>query len=1162
MSTRPTNPPTSIPAVRKIERLLVANRSEIATRVFRSAHEMGIRTVAIYSHEDRYALHRFKADEGYQIGKQGEPIRSYLNIDAIVDLCVNHQIDAVHPGYGFLSENPEFARALESAGVLFIGPSVKSLESLGDKTSARELAQSAGVPVLGGTNHALTSLEEASEVALALGYPVIVKAAKGGGGRGMRVVESPDQLAAALEAAQREAKTAFGSDECFIERFVRAARHLEVQLIGDRHGNLKHLYERDCSVQRRHQKVVEIAPAPNLDPAIREALCEAALKIGRQVGYENAGTVEFLYDVDAQQFYFIEVNPRIQVEHTVTEEVTGYDIVRTQILVAQGYPLESEEVGLPPQSEIRTSGFALQCRVTTEDPANQFRPDYGRISHYRSAAGLGIRLDAGTAFSGAVVNPFYDSMLVKVTARARSLAEASRRMDRCLHEFRVRGVKTNIPFLIRMVNHPKFLAGEATTRLIDQTPELFELPKRLDRATKLLTYLAETIVSGNPLVAGRPVAKRRDPAPLPALPHSATPPQGTRDVFRREGAEGLVRWIKQQKGLLITDTTMRDAHQSLLATRVRTFDMLQIAPAYSQLASSLFSLEMWGGATFDTSMRFLKESPWQRLADLSEAVPNILAQMLLRASNAVGYTNYPDNVVRLFVREAVQAGMDIFRVFDALNWEENMYVAMDAVLAEGGICEAAICYTGDLQNPKRTKYDVKYYVTLAKLLEARGAHLLAIKDMAGLCKPGSAVILMRALREEIGIPIHFHTHDTAGIQAASILAAAGEGLSIADAALAPMSGGTSQVNLNTLVEALRFTDRQSSLETDSLTELATYWQAVREFYLPFESQVLPATGDLYDHEMPGGQYTNLYQQARALGLADRWSEICRAYAHVNQLLGDIVKVTPTSKAVGDMALFLVANDLSAAEVLTTERALAFPASVIDLVGGRMGQPPGGFPSEVIRVILGDQKPVLQRPGESLPPADLEAAKTTAADITGDSPNDQDAVTYLLYPKVFEEFVSHHATFGDVSHLPTPNFFYGQEPGEEIAVDIEKGKRLIIKFLAVGQPHPDATRTVFFELNGQPREITVVDHALEPDVKASIKADPKDPSQVAASMPGMVITVAVNEGDKVKEGQKLMVLEAMKMETTINAPRAGTVTAIQTPAGTQVEAGDLLVTIQA
>ena len=820
--------------IRPIHKLLVANRSEIATRVFRTASELGIRTVAIYSHEDRFALHRFKADEGYQIGQPGEPIGSYLNIDAIVDLCRKHHIDAVHPGYGFLSENPRFAAALDAAGVLFIGPSVQALEDLGDKTRAREIAKAAGVPVLEGTDAAIRDPQEACEIAERLGYPVILKASKGGGGRGMRVVRSGQELLPALEAAQREANTAFGSDEVFLEKFVERARHIEVQLLGDRHNGLVHLYERDCSVQRRHQKVVEVAPAPNLAPKVREAMCAAALKIGRAVGgeatcYDNAGTVEFLLDVDTHQFYFIEVNPRIQVEHTVTEEVTGIDVVRSQILIAQGYRLVSEEVGLPDQAEIRTSGFAIQCRVTTEDPESEFRPDYGKISHYRSAAGLGIRLDAGTAFSGAVVNPYYDSMLVKVTARAKTLAAAASRMDRCLREFRIRGVKTNIPFLIQLVNHKTFLAGEATTRLIDSTPELLELPRRQDRASRLLTFLGETIVNGNPLVIGRPQATRRVPAPLPELPHGKPIPEGTKDIFREGGVKGLIDWIGQQRGLLLTDTTMRDAHQSLLATRVRSYDMLQIAPAYAHLAPGLFSLEMWGGATFDTSMRFLQESPWQRLADLREAIPNILTQMLLRASNAVGYTNYPDNVVRLFVREAVAAGMDLFRVFDALNWEVNMKVAIEAVLAEGGICEASLCYTGDLQNPNRTKYDLKYYVELAKKLEQMGAHLLAIKDMAGLLKPRAAVTLMRALRQEIGIPIHLHTHDTAGIQASTILAAAGEGLQIADAALAPMSGGTSQVNLNNLVEALRFTEREADLDTDALTQLATYWQAAREF---------------------------------------------------------------------------------------------------------------------------------------------------------------------------------------------------------------------------------------------------------------------------------------------------------------------------------------------
>ncbi|MEM6471891.1 MAG: pyruvate carboxylase, partial [Planctomycetota bacterium] len=1100
-----------------------------------------------------------------QIGESGEPIRSYLNIEAIVALCKKHNIDAVHPGYGFLSERAAFAEALQEAGVVFVGPSVNSLKQLGDKMSARKLAEAAGVPVLGGKNKPLQDADEAIEIASQMGFPVMLKAAHGGGGRGMRVVQSAEELPAALEQAKRESQTAFGSDEVFVEKFVQRARHIEVQIVGDG-TNLIHLFERDCSVQRRHQKVVELAPAPNLDPEVRQGLCDAALKIGQAVGaegscYENAGTVEFLLDTDSNKFFFIEVNPRIQVEHTVTEEVTGIDIVRTQILIAQGNKLTSDAVAVPAQEEIHTTGFAMQCRVTTEDPENQFRPDYGRITHYRSAAGLGIRLDAGSAFSGAVVNPFYDSMLVKVSARAATLAHAASRMDRCLQEFRIRGVKTNIPFLLKLINHPTFLAGEATTRLIDNTPELFELPKRRDRATKLLTFLGETIVNGNALVTGRPIATRRVPAPVPVVDSKATPPKGTKDVFRESGIKGLVSWIEKQEGLLLTDTTMRDAHQSLLATRVRSYDMLRIATAYSMNASKLFSLEMWGGATFDTSMRFLKESPWQRLADLREAVPNILTQMLLRASNAVGYTNYPDNVVRLFVREAVQAGMDVFRVFDALNWQENMRVAMEAVIEEGGICEAAVCYTGDLQNPKRTKYNLQYYVDLAKQLEKMGAHLLAIKDMAGLLKPKAAVTLIRALKQEIGIPIHLHTHDTAGIQASTILAAADEGLQIADAALAPLSGGTSQVNLNSLVEALRDTPRQSEISTESLTELATYWQAAREFYLPFESYVLPATGDLYEHEMPGGQYTNLFQQARALGLSDRWAEVCRAYAQVNALFGDIVKVTPTSKAVGDMALFLVANEMSADEVLTSEKALAYPASVLDLIGGRMGQPPGGFPENVIAKVLGDQQPLLSRPGESMPDADVEQAKKDAAALTGDAESARDAVTQLLYAKVFADFASHQQSYGDVSILPTPNFFYGQEPGEEIAVDIEKGKRLIVKFLTVGQANPDGSRTVFFELNGQPREVTVIDKSLEPETKAAVKADESDPNQVAASMPGMVITVAAAEGDKVKEGQKLMVLEAMKMETTINAPKTGVVKKIQTPAGTQVSAGDLLVVLE-
>lgn len=1147
--------------MKPIKKLLAANRSEIATRVFRSAHELGIRTVAIYSHEDRFALHRFKADEAYQIGKPGEPIRSYLDIESIVDICKRYEIDAVHPGYGFLSENPDFATALEAAGITFVGPSVKALEQLGDKVSARNIAIKANVPVLPGSSQALASLDEAKEVAAKMGYPIMLKAAKGGGGRGMRMVDDESQLAAALDSAQREALTAFGSNEVFVEKLVKNARHLEVQLLGDDHGNLIHLFERDCSVQRRHQKVVELAPAPNLDPKVAAKLHEAALAIGNAVGYRAAGTVEFLYDTDSSEFYFIEVNPRIQVEHTVTEEVTGIDLVRAQILVSMGHQLGDTEVELPTQAEVHVNGFAMQCRVTTEDPSNQFRPDYGRITHYRSAGGLGIRLDAGSAFSGAVVNPFYDSMLVKVTARGRTLKEAAGRMGRCLQEFRIRGVKTNIPFLTQMIANDVFLEGRATTRLIDSTPNLFKLPTRRDRATRLLRYLANVIVNGNDLVKDRPVATRKEPAPVPEFRKGDPLPKGTRDRLKELGPVKFADWVRDQKSLLITDTTMRDAHQSLLATRLRTHDMLEIADTYARRAPEFFSLEMWGGATFDTSMRFLKESPWGRLEQMRERVPNILFQMLLRASNAVGYTNYPDNVVKLFVKEAAEAGIDVFRVFDALNWIENMQVAMDAVLESGAICEASICYTGDILDPDRQKYSLKYYVDLAQQLEKMGAHILAIKDMAGLCKPAAAKLLVKTLKQEIGIPIHFHTHDTAGIQAASILAAADEQLDIADAALSSLSGGTSQVNMNTLVEAIRFSDRASELSTPVLTELSTYWKAVREFYLPFESESLSASGDLYEHEMPGGQYTNLYQQARALGLADRWTEVCHIYAEVNMMFGDIVKVTPTSKAVGDMALFMVAGDLSVEDVLNSSRDLSPPASVIDLLSGMMGQPPGGFPENAQKAVLRDRPVVTGRPGASMPPIDFEVNRAKLTESLGRTATDRECVTHVLYPKVYEDFIDHQKQFGDVSILPTPYFFYGLESTEEIAVDIEEGKRLILRFLAVGQPKPDGTRTVFFELNGQPREVEVIDRSLESSIVTAVKADPANPTHVAASMPGMVINVAVKVGDTVKPGEKLVVLEAMKMETTINADKGGTVKELHVKTGSQVEAGDLLIIIE-
>ena len=1144
--------------MRLIKKLLVANRSEIAIRVFRSAHELGIRTVAIYAHEDRFALHRFKADESYLVGRPGEPIRSYLDINAIVAIAKAHDVDAIHPGYGFLSENPEFAAACHRAGIIFVGPRVELLKTLGDKTAARELAKQAGVPILAGSSKPVVGFHDALTIATELGWPVMLKAAHGGGGRGMRVVHGEDELAVALESAQRESKTAFGSASVFVEKFIKRARHIEVQLLGDMHGNLVHLFERDCSVQRRHQKVVEMAPAPNLAPEMRDAICAAAMAIGKTARYENAGTVEFLVDTDTNRFYFIEVNPRIQVEHTVTEEITGIDIVRRQLRVAEGWKLSDPQVGLGDQSQIRSMGTAIQCRVTTEDPENRFLPDYGRMTAYRSASGPGIRLDAGTAFSGAVVTPYFDSLLVKVTSRGLTHEEAAGHIERCLQEFRVRGVKTNIPFLINLVTHPEFLAGKCTTRFIDETPALFDFPIRRDRATRLLEYLADIIVNGNPLTKGRPAAARRTQAPLPEFDRLATPPAGTRTKLQELGPRKFAEWLRQQNRLFITDTTMRDAHQSLLATRMRTFDMLAIADAYARMAPGLFSLEMWGGATFDTSMRFLKECPWDRLLQLRERIPNVLFQMLLRASNAVGYTNYPDNVVQAFVKESAASGIDVFRVFDPLNWVPNMRVAIDAVVESGAICEAAVCYTGDVLDPKRTKYALDYYVQLAKELEKAGAHMLAIKDMAGLCKPFAAGKLVAALRAEIGIPIHFHTHDTSGAQVAAALEAARNGASVVDAAFASFAGLTSQPNLNALVEAARNTPLDTGLDPEPLRHLSHYWAAVREHYTAFECGMKAPDPDLYLHEMPGGQFTNLLEQAKALGLGDRWEEVCRAYADVNRLLGDIVKVTPTSKSVGDLALMLVTNGMRADELLTDSREIAFPESVIDLLAGRMGQPPGGFPAAVVKRIVRDADLVTGRPGESLPPADFAAAARKATDVIGRTASPREVLSWLLYPRVFQDFAQHRTKHGDVSVIPTPAFLEGPKPGEELAISIEPGKTLVVRLLTVGEPHADGTRTVFFELNGQPRSVSVADKSLEAKIQRRPKAAVGDAREVGAPMPGLIVTVAVRPGDTVTKGQKLLSLEAMKMETTVYAERDGKVAEVLVSPGTPVEAAELVV----
>ena len=1145
-----------------MKKLLALNRSEIAIRILRAADELGLRTVAIYSQEDRLSLHRFKADEAYLVGEGKGPVEAYLDVEGIVALALEKGVDAIHPGYGFLAENPALPQACERAGIAFIGPSARILELLGDKTEARRLAQQAGIPVLPGTERPVANARQAEKMAREIGFPLIVKAALGGGGRGMRVVEDAAGFPGLLEEASREAAAAFGNGAVFIERFVRRARHIEVQILGDRHGGILHLHERDCSVQRRHQKVVEVAPAVSLDEGTRASLAGAAVTLARAAGYYNAGTVEFLVDADSGAWYFIEVNPRIQVEHTVTEMVTGIDLVRCQIQVAQGLALHGPEMNLPPQDRVPLYGYALQCRITTEDPSNGFVPDYGKLSTYRSAAGFGIRLDGGSAYSGAVIAPYYDSLLVKATAWGREFRHACQRMDRSLREFRVRGVKTNIPFLENVVNHADFQEGRVTTRWLEETPALFRFAPRRDRATRLLSYLGDTIVNGNPAVAGKPKPRRMAPAPTP--PHdSSAPPEGTRQLLQRLGPEGFAQWTLRQKGLLLTDTTFRDAHQSLLATRVRTYDMLGIANFVSHRLHDLYSLEMWGGATFDALLRFLHEDPFARLRQLRQAIPNICFQMLLRASNAVGYTAYPDNVVAAFIQEAASQGIDIFRIFDSLNWLPNMKVSMEAVRRTSSVCEAAVCYTGDILDPRRDKYPIAYYVRMARELERMGAHILAIKDMAGLCQPYAAEKLVRALRREVGIPIHFHTHDTSGINAASVLKAADAGVHVADAAVASMSGQTSHPNLNSIVAALAHHRRASGLSLDALNEYANYWEVVREFYAPFDTAPKSGTAEVYLHEMPGGQYTNFREQAESMGLGERWHELARTYADVNMAFGDIVKVTPSSKVVGDMAIFLLTHDMTMEQFarLGPDHALTLPTSVIDMFMGALGEPEGGWPKKLSETILRGAKPNRGRPGAQLPKADLEEVAAAIEKKIGRRPADDEVLSYLMYPEVFLKFAKARQAWGDVDVLPTPQFYYGMERGQDISVTIEPGKALAIKFQTVGEPHPDGTRTVFFELNGQPREVSVRDRGLEVKVKARRKADPAQPGEIGAPIPGVVSIVAVGLGQTVRKDDRLLVMEAMKMQSTVYAPVAGRVKELLVQPGQHVEAKELLLVIE-
>lgn len=1144
-----------------MRKVLALNRSEIAIRIMRAATELGLRTVAIYSKEDRLTLHRFKADEAYEIGANKGPVEAYLDVPGIVALAKEKDVDAIHPGYGFLSENPALPRACKEAGITFVGPSAELLDLLGDKTAARKLAESAGVPIIPGTETHVEGREEVEKAAKKIGFPLILKAAFGGGGRGMRVVENPADLIPKYDEASREAAAAFGNGAMFLERYIRKPRHIEVQILGDTHGNIVHLYERDCSVQRRHQKAVEVAPAVGLDPHIRAAICEAAVRLTKKAGYYNAGTVEFLLDTETNDWYFIEVNPRIQVEHTVTEVVTGIDLVRAQLLVAQGKSLHGPEMNLPQQENIPLNGYALQCRVTTEDPANNFAPDYGKIQTYRSPGGFGVRLDAGSAYGGAVISPFYDSLLVKITASGRDFPQACQRMDRALREFRVRGVKTNIPFLENVINHPAFQSGKISTRFLDETPSLFRFTQKRDRATKLLHYFAEVIVNGNAEVKGKNIPEKFRRIPIPTIA-ATEPPPGTRQLLDQLGAEKFAEWTGSQKRLLITDTTFRDAHQSLMATRMRTYDMAAIAGFVARRLPNLYSLETWGGATFDVSMRFLLEDPWKRLRRLRELVPNICFQMLLRGANAVGYTAYPDNVVREFIKEAAAQGIDIFRIFDSLNIASNMKIAMEATRKTGKICEAAICYTGDILDPKRDKYPLQYYVAMALELKKQGAHILAIKDMAGLCKPYAAEKLVKALREEVGLPIHLHTHDTSGINASTILKASEAGVNVADAAVASMSGTTSQPNMNSVAAALAHTKRDTGLEAAALNDYSAYWEAVRSYYAPFDDAPNSGLADVYVHEMPGGQYTNLRAQAESMGLAERWPDIARTYAEVNRAFGDIVKVTPSSKVVGDMAIFLVTHGMTVSEFerLDENHTLTLPNSVIEMFQGALGIPAGGWPKKIQKIILKGGKPMKGRPGAQLEPADLTATGDLVEKKIGHRPTNDEVLSYLMYPDVFLKFARAVGNYGDVDVIPTAQFFYGMKTGEEISVEIEPGKTLVVKYLTTSEPRADGHRTVFFELNGQPREVDVRDSSIRATASEKQFADPNQTGQVGAPTPGMVAAVAVELNQPVQKGERLAVMEAMKMQTTIYAPVAGKITQKLVQPGKTVDAKELLFVI--
>ncbi len=1144
-------------ARKKFKRILVANRGEIAIRIFRACHELGIRTVAIYSSEDQCSLFRTKADESYLIGKNKGPIEAYLNIEEIISLALKKGVDAIHPGYGFLAENQEFAKKCEEAGITFIGPSHEMIEKLGDKIQSKLVAKEAKVPTIPGVEKPITSEKDAKEFADYCGYPVMLKAAAGGGGRGMRIVYSEDKLIEAFHNAQSEAKKAFGNDDIFIEKYLEKPKHIEVQILGDEHGNTVHLYERDCSIQRRHQKVIEFTPAICLSQEKREEICKDALKIARAVNYKSAGTVEFLMDANGDH-YFIEMNPRIQVEHTVSEMVTGIDIVQSQILIAEGYALNSKEIGIESQEDINPRGYAIQCRVTCEDPNNQFAPDTGKIDVYRTGSGFGIRLDGGNGFTGSIISPYYDSLLVKVTSSSRTFEDTIRKSIRSLKELKIDGVKTNTGFLINVLNHEDFSEGRCDTNFIADNPELLNIRPKSNKELKILKYIGEKVVNET-----KGLKKELD---VPVVPNVTRPEKqcGTKQILDKEGPEGLVKWVKNQEKLLLTDTTMRDAHQSLMATRVRTKDMIKIAKSTSVLASDLFSLEMWGGATFDVSYRFLKESPWARLEALRKKIPNVLFQMLIRGSNGVGYKNYPDNVIREFIKESANSGIDVFRIFDSLNWLKGMEVAIDEVLKSGKVAEACICYTGDILDTNRDKYSLQYYVDMAKKIEKTGAHMLGIKDMSALLKPYAAHKLIKALKEEISIPIHLHTHDTSGNGIATLLMAAEAGVDIVDTAFSSMSGLTSQPSLNSVVAALENTARDTKMNVDNLEKISGYWSAVRPTYEQFESDLKSATAEIYKYEIPGGQYSNLKPQVESFGLGHRFDEVKEMYKTVNEMLGDIVKVTPSSKMVGDLAIFMVQNDLTPENIHQKAKGMTFPDSAVSYFKGMMGKPQGGFPEKLQKLVLKEESPIDGRPGELLEPEDFDASEKYLKEKYNMSPNKKNLLSYALYPKVYDEYLNYIVEYGDLSRMGSDVFFHGLYEGETCEVEIAEGKVLIVKLQEIGKLDEDGNRSLVFEVNGNRREIKIFDKASgTSNIKKNTVqiADPENEFEIGASIPGSVVKILVKEGEKVKENQSIVLLEAMKMETNITAPVSGVVEKVLVEELQQVKSGELLIKLK-